>query len=104
MDKQVYIITEGEYEDNCISDVLLSVPGKDMTSLLVSFQKENCYPVKFRDPISWATKQQIDNWEYRRRQLANEYGIDTIDEDDLFVEWLIRNHGFERILWDEINV
>lgn len=104
MDKQAYIITEGEYENSYIADVLLAEPGKDMMELLIAFQQESGYPVKFRDPISWASSQQIETWEAKRKQLANEYGVATISEDTLFSEWLIRNHGFERIEWDDINV
>lgn len=112
MDKQIYVITDGQYSDYNIEAILLGPPDQSLQDLFEQFHKFT----DRKDDSYWHGDLYTDRnnlgkaWQIK---LSDEYGLTKDKSTDyevfaseaaLFTEWLIRAHGFERPDWNEINL
>ena len=112
MDKKIYLITDGQYDDYGIETVLFGPPDQNLQDLFAEFHKFTGHSMD----SCWYGEGFIDRADPEKAwqiKLSDEYGLTRdgtthyatfASEAALFAEWLVRTRGFEKPDWNEINL
>lgn len=112
-DSMIYVLSHGNYSEYDIQAVMQTEGGKDFKGLWREF--ESLYHIEYIDYIS--KTEGIYDWEADEYphliELGKELDLQPKQEAgttiypcyyDLFTAWLVKNHGFTVLEYDEMNL